>query len=312
MTAELPATNGTLAVNKTVLGGWKHVLYPSMRLGRCMQDDALMGFLTPRQHISIMTSIRCDASQRSVDVDVDNALRDLELTSFANRPSETLSGGMCRKLSTALAMLPGTRLLVFDEPSTGMDPVTRRSLWNAITKQRNCTGRSVLLTTHSMEEAETLCGTLGIINRGLLQCFGNVQHLKTRYSNGYHIIFEYTEEADIAACEEMLRNILKKDAEGRQSTTTTTTTTTSTPDSPEEVATLAPDDQLLKLVDVNSSRRTYAIRRPNSLSVLFSMLEQNCEKFHIASYAISQATLEDVFMALVRESDPAQVAVDVA
>jgi len=309
ITAELAATNGTVSVNGANISGWKHALYPQICLGRCLQDDALMGFLTPEQHIMIMGLIRCNSANRSIKADTDRALQDLELTSFANRPAETLSGGMCRKLSAALAMLPGCRLLVFDEPSTGMDPVTRRSLWNAISRQSHCVGRSVLLTTHSMEEAETLCGTLGIVIHGLMQCFGNVQHLKARYSSGYRVMLEFTEQSDIPACEEMLRGILRKDSEQHTPSGTTTTTTTTPAGFDQAVATLS--DELVKSVDTNGLRHTYAIPRPGRLSYLFTMLEQNCPKFHINSYAIYQATLEDVFMSLVRESDPEQTAVNV-
>jgi len=93
-------------------------------------------------------------------------------------------------------------------------------------------------------------------------------------------------------------------------TTTTTTTTRSDVSYDQDVASLT-DDQLIKLVDINSNRRTYEITRPSHLSTLFSMLEQNHEKFNIISYAISQATLEDVFMTLTKDS-AAQDAVDIA
>jgi len=298
MTAELGATNGTLAVNGAIVKGWKHKLYPHMNLGRCMQNDALMDFLSAEQHIAIMSSIRCDSSKRSIPNDVQRSLQDMELESYADRPVRALSGGMCRKLSAALAMLPGTRLLVFDEPSTGMDPITRRSLWNAIARQRDCAGRSVLLTTHSMEEAETLCGTMGIVNRGCMQCFGNVQHLKTRYSNGYRVMFEFSDEADIPACETMLRNTLRGDIEQAETATTTG----------QAYAPLT-DEQLLVLVDINGNRRTYSIATPRHLSVLFMTIEQNHEKFNIVSYAIYQATLEDVFVALVKYNESSDVIV---
>jgi len=292
MTAELDSTNGTIAVNGEIIHGWRHKLFPIMKLGRCMQNDALMDFLSPEQHIAIMSAIRCDSTKRSINEDVQNALEDLELNSYANRPVRALSGGMCRKLSAALAMLPGTRWLVFDEPSTGMDPVTRRSLWSAITKQRKSSGRSVLLTTHSMEEAETLCGTMGIVNRGRLQCFGNIQHLKTRFSNGYRVMIEYADEALIPACEAMLRKFLKEDLEQKGETTSTTT-----PIEP------LSDEQLMALVDTNGMRRTYGITCPRHLSALFTQIEGNSQSFQIVSYAIYQATLEDVFVTIVKDSE---------
>jgi len=284
MTAELCATNGTVSVNGTRVVGWKHSVYPYMALGRCLQTDALMDFLTAEQTITIMCGLRCDSTKRSIKDDTEFALRNLELTSYANRPVSALSGGMRRKLSTAIAMLPGARLLVFDEPSTGMDPITRRALWSAIARARSAAGRSVLLTTHSMEEAETLCGTLGIVTRGTLQCFGNVQHLKDRYSNGYRVMFEYDGQADITACEGMLANIIRENSE--------------TPASPQ--------GSIITCVDINANRRTYAIPPPKSLSRLFTELEKEYHNHHIISYAISQATLDDVFMTLVRAHEAAE------
>jgi len=295
ITAEFVPTNGKVAVNGAVVEGWKHKLYPQMHLGRCLQSDALMDFLTPRQHLIIFSSVRCDLPANVIEEDTERALSDLGLASYADRPVRELSGGMCRKLCTALAMIPGTRLLVFDEPSTGMDPVTRRSLWGAITKQRTRSGRSVLLTTHSMEEAESLCGTLGIVNHGSLVCFGNVQHLKSRFSSGYRITFEYAQDADIKSCEAMLGNIIQEDLQLAVPSTTTTTTTTTTSG--------GNGSNNVELIDTNANRRTYAIGTPNNLGVLFEKIEQNRELFHILSYAIYQSTLEEMFVNLVNASE---------
>jgi ABC-type multidrug transport system ATPase subunit len=73
------------------------------------------------------------------------------------------------------------------QPSTGMDPASRRFMWRLI--QQTMQGRSVILTTHSMEEAEALCGRIGILVNGQLQCLGNAQHLKHRFGSGYQLDF---------------------------------------------------------------------------------------------------------------------------
>jgi len=72
-----------------------------------------------------------------------------------------------------------------DEPSTGMDPVSRRFMWNLISS--TLSGRSVILTTHSMEECEALCARIGIMVSGRLQCLGSLPHLKQRYAQGYQL-----------------------------------------------------------------------------------------------------------------------------
>jgi len=77
-------------------------------------------------------------------------------------------------------------VILLDEPSTGMDPGARRKLWDAIQDVRK-SGRSIIITSHSMEECEALCTRLAIMVNGRLQCLGNPQHLKTRFGEGYNL-----------------------------------------------------------------------------------------------------------------------------
>merc|ERR1711907_788927 len=74
-------------------------------------------------------------------------------------------------------------VVFLDEPSSGMDPVSRRHMWDIITRERSL--RSIVLTTHSMEECEALCTRIGIMTAGRLQCLGGQQHLKGKYGGGY-------------------------------------------------------------------------------------------------------------------------------
>ncbi|CAN0464305.1 unnamed protein product [Ectocarpus sp. 8 AP-2014] len=97
----------------------------------------------------------------------------------------TLSGGNKRKLSLAVALIGGPPVLLLDEPSSGMDPGARRSMWEVISSLSR--SRSVILTTHSMEECEAVCDRLGIMVGGRLRCIGTSQHLKGRFGGGYSI-----------------------------------------------------------------------------------------------------------------------------
>ncbi|CAM9893019.1 unnamed protein product, partial [Hapterophycus canaliculatus] len=97
----------------------------------------------------------------------------------------TLSGGNKRKLSLAVALIGGPPVLLLDEPSSGMDPGARRSMWEVISSLS--ASRSVILTTHSMEECEAVCGRLGIMVGGRLRCIGTPQHLKGRFGGGYSV-----------------------------------------------------------------------------------------------------------------------------
>ena len=103
------------------------------------------------------------------------------------------SGGMKRKLCVACATIGQPQIVFLDEPSTGMDPVARRDMWQVISDMVASDNvpeeerTSVILTTHSMEECEALCPRIGIMAGGKLKCLGSAQHLKTRFGQGYQV-----------------------------------------------------------------------------------------------------------------------------
>lgn len=113
----------------------------------------------------------------------------LELNFFKHTLSKNLSGGNKRKLCCAQALMLCPKVLFLDEPTSGVDPVSRRSL-NRMVKKMNMA--SVLLTTHRMDEAEQLCDRLAIMINGRFVVFGSPNYLKTQYGQGYTI--ELTQE----------------------------------------------------------------------------------------------------------------------
>ena len=78
---------------------------------------------------------------------------------------------MKRRLSIAISLLGNPQIVYLDEPTTGMDPVTRRDVWDMIIRAKQ--GRVIVLTTHSMEEADVLCNRIGIVNNGVMTCIGS-------------------------------------------------------------------------------------------------------------------------------------------
>lgn len=88
------------------------------------------------------------------------------------------SGGMKRRLSVAIALLGEPQAVYLDEPSTGLDPYSRRLLWNVIKEAKKSS--AIVLTTHSMEEAEALCDRIGIFVNGQLQCIGSPKVIKIK------------------------------------------------------------------------------------------------------------------------------------
>lgn len=112
----------------------------------------------------------------------------LELVPKTNSKSSELSGGMQRKLSVGIALCGGSKVVILDEPTSGMDPSARRALWDLLQKEKK--GRTMVLTTHFMDEADLLGDRIAILAGGELQCCGSSFFLKKRFGAGYRIIME--------------------------------------------------------------------------------------------------------------------------
>jgi ATP-binding cassette subfamily A (ABC1) protein 3 len=109
----------------------------------------------------------------------------LDLTPFGNKLASQLSGGNKRKLCCAVSLMTNPRIEFLDEPTTGVDPIARRSLFKMLKQLKNS---SILLTTHRMDEAESLCDKIAIMINGKFVCYGSPGHLKQKYGQGYEII----------------------------------------------------------------------------------------------------------------------------
>ena len=118
-----------------------------------------------------------------------NALIDeMRLLPFKDIVSGTLSGGNKRKLSVAIALICNPPIILLDEPSNGMDPEARRFMWGVIHKiSLNQKKSTIIMTTHSMEEAETLCKRIGILVQGEFKCLDTKDEIKEKYGYGYEI-----------------------------------------------------------------------------------------------------------------------------
>ncbi|KAK0597531.1 hypothetical protein LWI29_026223 [Acer saccharum] len=152
-------------------------------IGYCPQFDALLEYLTVQEHLELYARIKGVAEYMLNEV-VMEKLAEFDLLKHATKPSFTLSGGNKRKLSVAIAMIGDPPIVILDEPSTGMDPIAKRFMWEVISRLSTRQGKTaVILTTHSMNEAQALCTRIGIMVGGRLRCIGSPQHLKTRFGN---------------------------------------------------------------------------------------------------------------------------------
>eukprot|EP01052_Picozoa_sp_SAG31_P002114 SAG31_NODE_71_length_28115_cov_4.128105_14_plen_535_part_00 len=185
LTGDCLPTNG-----RAYLGG--HDILTEQRavrrlLGYCPQFDALLDRLTVREHLQLFARIKGVAASKLASV-VNLVMQQMQLQDFENKLAGTLSGGNKRKLSVGIAMIGSPKIIFLDEPSTGVDPVARRFLWNVINRicvqRRDC---CIVLTSHVMEEVEALCTRVGIMSGGRLRCLGSIQHLKGRFGHGYQL-----------------------------------------------------------------------------------------------------------------------------
>uniref|UniRef100_A0A3B4ZGQ4 P-type phospholipid transporter n=1 Tax=Stegastes partitus TaxID=144197 RepID=A0A3B4ZGQ4_9TELE len=159
------------------------ILDVHQNMGYCPQFDAIDELLTGREHLYLYARLR-GVPESEIPRVAEWGIQKLGLTEYAGCCAGTYSGGNKRKLSTAIAMIGCPVLVLLDEPTTGMDPHSRRFLWNAIMSVIQ-DGRAVVLTSHSMEECEALCTRLAIMVNGTFKCLGTIQHLKYKFGDGY-------------------------------------------------------------------------------------------------------------------------------
>lgn len=175
----LDPTDGFILIEGLSVPKDIHFIY-SM-IGVCPQHDLLWNWLTGREHLLFYGRIKSLHGQE-LNRAVDSILGRLNLSDVGNRLVSSYSGGMRRRLSVAIALIGDPLVIFLDEPSTGLDPSSRRLLWQVIKEARKKS--AVVLTTHSMEEAEALCDRLGIIVNGKLACVGDPKNLTARFG-GY-------------------------------------------------------------------------------------------------------------------------------
>jgi len=156
-------------------------------IGYCPQFDALAMQLTVKDHLRLYARIK-GVKKESMDVAVKQIVDWLGLTQFVNRKARALSGGYRRRLSLAIALMGNPSIVFLDEPSCGMDPIARRQMWTVM--QSASRKAAVVLTTHSMEEAESVSTRLGMMSKGRMVCLGTASELREKFSNGLEVFIQ--------------------------------------------------------------------------------------------------------------------------
>lgn len=154
------------------------------QIGVCPQHDILWPELTAIQHLEIACAIK-GVPPDSIKSVIASSLDQVKLTEWGKFRVSTYSGGMKRRLSVAIASVGKPCIIFLDEPTTGLDPSNKLEIWRLIENLKK--DKLVVLTTHSMEEADALADKIAVLAIGQLRAVGNSLHLKHRYGAGYHI-----------------------------------------------------------------------------------------------------------------------------
>jgi ABC-2 type transport system ATP-binding protein len=146
-------------------------------IGYVPQQLSIEAALTGRQNVELFARLY-DVPRRERAARVDEALTAMALLDVAETPAGAYSGGMVRRLELAQALVNRPSLLLLDEPTVGLDPIARESVWNQVRRMQQEFGMTVLLTTHYMEEADVLCDRVILMHHGRVQVSGTPADLK--------------------------------------------------------------------------------------------------------------------------------------
>lgn len=232
-------------------------------MGVCFQHDILWDILSVREHLYFVGRVRAIAPLE-LPAAVNAALEAVDLTNACTRRSSACSGGMRRRLSVAMSLLGDPSVVVLDEPSSGLDPSTQERLWHAISNAK--VGKTIIVTTHSMEEAQKLCDRVAMLSRGRLKAIGNPDELRLRLGRGYRVSVSLP-QSRFADLHKLMTDI-----------------------SPES-----------RVESALAGTVNYSVPRSVPLSRIFEELTRNKQQLSAVDWEVSQSTLEDVFLSIMKD-----------
>ncbi|KRX06293.1 P-loop containing nucleoside triphosphate hydrolase [Pseudocohnilembus persalinus] len=191
MTAFLSKNQGEIKIkNQEIKDGMMDIFE---NIGICPQFDPLWPNLTVNDHLCIFGRIK-GLFGKLLENQIEYLLKMIELKQYQHCKSYTLSGGNKRKLSVLIALIGGGDITFFDEPSCGVDPISQRSLWTTLEQNMANRKGGMILTTHSMKEAEFLCSKIGILVNGKFHCIGSKQELQKQFGQGFIVKVKFWEQ----------------------------------------------------------------------------------------------------------------------
>lgn len=265
-----PSSGDAKIVGNSVLSGMGRI---RQIIGVCPQHDVLWAELTVREHLDIFARLR-GVPNNELQAQAAEMMQQVGLVEKANTRAGSLSGGQRRKLSLCLALAGRPSVAFLDEPTSGMDPFSRRFTWGIIRGVRE--GRVTVLTTHFMDEADILGDRIAILAHGVLQCCGSSLFLKNRFGAGYRI-----------TCARKIQSEAMNLASGEDAQL----------DDPviRIVKKHVPQAQVLTDVGAELSMRL-PTGATDAFPDLFRALDEQLSDLGLEHYGLSMVTLEEVFL----------------
>lgn len=206
LSTQLAATSGSAFINGlNVMGEAEKIRKFIVSIP---QEAAPIGVLTPQELISLYLVGRGNSLQ-DANRNSKIAMAELGIDEFRNRPTDTLSGGTKRKVFVAMAIASNADFIFLDEPTTGLDPISRLEVWSAIRKIEG----KIVLTTHYMEEASELSDMVLLVDGGLVLEKGTVRELMARFEGKVRIEGTMVEDPDLKIGTTMIKYVNRQDAQ---------------------------------------------------------------------------------------------------
>ena len=241
------------------------------RIGYCPQSNSIDSHLTVMEQLTVYGMLAGYSKPKGKDMA--NIMVDkFSLLPYKQVLCGELSGGNKRKLCSAISLIGQPQFVLMDEPTSGMDPGSRRLIWDNI-KNAVAMGQSVMMTSHSMAECDMLCDTLAIMAEGKLKCTGNPNELKESFGGGYKINIKLKNKENFEEINKFLRQNLKG----------------------------------IKFLSQREKWLNYAI--VGNISEVLGFLSTAKEEYQLEGFTINMTSLDDIFMEVTNNDENTNEAV---
>lgn len=283
LTGELQATSGNAWVGPYDVSEQRRQYLKC--IGYCPQQDALIDHLTGAEMLTLFARLR-GLPERQISEAVEDTLDKLGLKRIGHIECNNYSGGNKRRLSVGMALIGAPEVIFLDEPTSGVDPRSRRRLWSTLVEFQQQTRSSIVMTSHSMNECECLCDRVAIMVAGQFKVLGSIQYLRTKLSQGFSLILKMKPDQlsnlnELNKSSRLIRDYMERTFTSSQ----------------------------LQLRDLHQTIMQFHIQPNGELtwSKMLVELEKAKQALDLEDYQItSDASLESIFLSLAKQQQPSQ------